>query len=92
MGHDKKYKHEFHFTELTKNKLNSYKEFFIEALGFSDFIAFKGVVVNQRGIKNRTIDEIVAELHYQLIHKSMELVELPNKGGLIISCFLIYYF
>lgn len=69
---DKKINYEFHFTELTKHKLEVFKDFFNEALSFSNVIGFKAVAVTRSGIKQRTIDEIIIELHYQLIHKAME--------------------
>ncbi len=62
---------EFHFTKLSKHKLQVYKDFFTEALGFSDTISFKAVAIKQEGIK-RSVEDIVCNLHYQLIHKGIE--------------------
>jgi hypothetical protein len=65
-------KYEFHFKELDRNKLDKYKDFVVEALGFSDTVSFKAVALNQRGIKGETINQILCKLYYQIIHLGME--------------------
>lgn len=64
--------YEFHFTELSRGKLDSYKQFFDLALGYSDSISFKAVAVQREGITDRNIEQIICDLHYQVIHKGME--------------------
>ncbi|CAI8740346.1 DUF3800 domain-containing protein [Brevibacillus sp. IT-7CA2] len=64
-------KDEFHFTEMKKHQLDLYKEFFDEVIKNSDALGFKAVVVDKTKIK-RPIDEIIMDLHYQVVHQGIE--------------------
>ncbi|NKQ20712.1 DUF3800 domain-containing protein [Brevibacillus laterosporus] len=64
-------KDEFHFTEMKKHQLDLYKEFFAEVIKNSDAIGFKAVVVDKTKIR-RPIDEIIMDLHYQVVHQGIE--------------------
>lgn len=68
---DNKINFEFHFAELSKTKLQNYKDFFHEAIGFLDTIGFKAIVIRLPGLK-RSIEEVVTELTYQFIYQSIE--------------------
>jgi len=59
--------YEFHFTKLSKQKLEEYKEFFTVALSHFDTFGFKAVALEKAGIR-KSSSEIIRELHYQLVH------------------------
>ncbi|MGP1385827.1 MAG: DUF3800 domain-containing protein [Thainema sp.] len=59
--------YEFHFSKLSKNRLEEYKEFFTVALSHFDTFSFKAVALEQAGTR-KSINEIIRELHYHLVH------------------------
>ncbi|MBZ4223363.1 MULTISPECIES: DUF3800 domain-containing protein [Bacillus cereus group] len=63
---------EFHFTKMNRNHLEIYKEFFTELIHLSDMISFKAVAVRKSKVKNKSIDELVYDLYYQLVHLGVE--------------------
>jgi hypothetical protein len=69
---DKHINYEFHFTEMSRTKLDNYKAFFAEALSHFDTISFKAVAVAKDDLKGRPVDEVICELHYQLTHTGTE--------------------
>lgn len=64
--------YEFHFTNMSKHRLEAYKEFFREAMKFSHSFGFKAIVFDQSSGKKRTSSEIIRELYYQLIYQGIE--------------------
>lgn len=69
---NKKVTQEFHFTELTKHRLPLYQQFIKEALGFLDSVSLQAVVLSTKDLKNRSIEDIVCELHYWLVVKGID--------------------
>jgi len=59
--------YEFHFTKLSRQRLEEYKEFFTTALSHFDTFSFKAVALEQAGVC-KSPNEIIRELHYHLIH------------------------
>lgn len=68
---DKGIESEFHFKSLSKKDLENAKAFFSEVLGYSHFLSFKAITVNQRGM-SRPLDEIIVELYRQLLIQGFE--------------------
>jgi hypothetical protein len=58
--------YEFHFTKLSRQKLEEYKEFFTVALSYFDTLSFKAVALERAGIR-KSINETIRELHYHLV-------------------------
>lgn len=58
---------EFHFTKLSRQRLELYKEFFAFSLSHFDTFGLKAVVLEQAGI-SKSVNEIVREMHYQLVY------------------------
>ena len=61
--------YEFHFTELTKNKIDDYKEFFSLFLAKHPDVSFKLIVINNTGIKDKST--AITDLTYHLIYKGV---------------------
>ncbi|MGP1993208.1 DUF3800 domain-containing protein [Zobellia laminariae] len=64
-----KIKYEFHFSELSKNKLEKYKEFFLTFLKLNPTVGFKVIVLNKKGITN--INSAITDLTFHIIHKGI---------------------
>lgn len=64
-----KINYEFHFAEVTKNKLQSYKDFFLKFLGLNPSIGFKAIMNKNTGFKDTFIP--LTELTFLLIHKGV---------------------
>lgn len=63
---DRGINHEFHFNDLSKGKLQVYKDFFTEAMGMSDTFSFKAVAVDRTGM-NRSTEDTFHLLYLRLI-------------------------
>ncbi|MFK9120709.1 DUF3800 domain-containing protein [Peribacillus frigoritolerans] len=63
---------EFHFTEMKKMQLDIYKEFFNEILSQSDVFSYKVVAANKSKIRDKSLDDIIFSLYYQIIHLGIE--------------------
>ncbi|QSX24156.1 DUF3800 domain-containing protein [Priestia megaterium] len=63
---------EFHFTEMKKNQLDLYKQFFDKVMQFSDMVSFKAVAVKKSEIQYKTLEQSVYSLYYQLAHLGIE--------------------
>lgn len=61
---------EFHFTEMSRNELPLYKEFVNEILSVSEMMSFVLVVAERT--QGRKIDDLVFDLHYQLVHQGIQ--------------------
>ncbi|MGE7121758.1 DUF3800 domain-containing protein [Peribacillus sp. NPDC046944] len=73
---------EFHFTEMKKMQLDIYKEFFNEVLSQSDVFSFKVVAANKSKIREKSLDEIIFSLYYQIIHLGIEHETSTGRMGL----------
>lgn len=62
--------YEFHFAELTKHKLEKYKEFFLLFLKNNPTIGFKAIILNRKGIRN--INSAITDLTFHVIHKGIK--------------------
>jgi hypothetical protein len=65
--HKREITYEFHFAKMSRQRLEEYKEFFTIALSHFDVFSFKAVAFEQAGTR-KSINEIIRELHYQLVH------------------------
>lgn len=61
--------YEFHFSEVSRNKLETYKEFFLKYLRLNPTIGFKAIVLNKKGISD--INSAISDLTFHLIHKGI---------------------
>jgi len=64
--------YEFHFTKMSKHKLDAYKRFFQEAMKFSHSFGFKAIVLDQSSGNKRDSSETIRELYYQLVYQGIE--------------------
>lgn len=80
--------YEFHFTKLSRHRLEEYKEFFTTALSHFDTFSFKAVALEQAGIC-KSSNEIIRELHYHLIHRGIKH-EVETKRLTLPRCVNIY--
>ncbi|KUO96952.1 DUF3800 domain-containing protein [Ferroacidibacillus organovorans] len=61
---------EFHFTQMSRHQLPLYKDFVEEVIKISDMMSFV-LVVAERSQGNK-IDDLVMELHYQLVLQGID--------------------
>lgn len=61
--------YEFHFSEVSRNKLEIYKEFFLMFLRLNPMVGFKAIVLNKKGIGD--INSAISDLTFHLIHKGI---------------------
>jgi hypothetical protein len=61
---------EFHFNQLTKNRLPLYKEFFVKFLTMFPETGFKLIVLNNKGFRDK--EKAITDLTYHLIIKGIE--------------------
>jgi hypothetical protein len=61
---------EFHFRELTKNRLELYKEFFVKYITKFPETGFKLIVLNNKGLSDK--GQAITDLTYHLISKGIE--------------------
>lgn len=77
---------EFHFNKVKNNgtNLEVYKDFFNQVIGQGGMISFKAVAVKKSKL-NKSIDEIVTNLYYQLVRlgieheKNTQRISLPKQ-------------
>jgi hypothetical protein len=62
--------YEFHFSQLTKHKLEKYKEFFLIFLKNNPTVGFKVIMLNRNGIKNN--NSAITDLTFHIIHKGIK--------------------
>lgn len=80
--------YEFHFTKLSRQRLEEYKEFFTTALSHFDTFSFKAVAFEQAGT-HKNNNEIIRELHYHLVHIGIKH-EVETKRLTLPRCVNIY--
>ncbi|MFC5403911.1 DUF3800 domain-containing protein [Cohnella soli] len=74
-------KDEFHFTEMKKHELDLYKQFFNKVIELGSMISFKAIVFKMENSK-RKIDDLLSDLHYQLVHIGIEHEAKTGRVGL----------
>lgn len=75
----KNFKSEFHFTKMSKNELNIYKEFFDKFYSMFPTISFKGITLKNIGVKSGTA---IADLTYFLISKGIDYEVSTSRAPL----------
>lgn len=71
---------ELHFAELSKHKIELYKEFFIKFLSMFPESGFKLIVVNSAGLNDKT--KAIVDLTYHLIVKGVEHENVSGRAPL----------
>lgn len=61
--------YEFHFAEVTKHKLENYKDFFLNFLKNNPTVGFKAIILNKKGISNT--NSAITDLTFHIIHKGI---------------------
>jgi hypothetical protein len=61
--------YEFHFAEVTKHKLEAYKEFFLKFLKLNPTVGFKAIILNKKGLKD--VNSAITDLTFHLIYKGI---------------------
>ncbi|MEI4802828.1 IS4 family transposase [Bacillus sp. FJAT-51639] len=84
-----RFPNEFHFTEMKKNQLELYKQFFDKVMQFSDMMSFKAVTVRKSQIQYKTLEQSVYSLYYQLAHLGIE--HEVQSGRLSLPRSICYY-
>ncbi|MEW9672402.1 DUF3800 domain-containing protein [Ammoniphilus sp. 3BR4] len=64
-------KQEFHFTDMKRNQLDLYVDFFNQLLSLGDMVGFKAIAFKIANNQRKT-DELISDLHYQLVHQGIE--------------------
>ncbi|AWM18369.1 DUF3800 domain-containing protein [Bacillus inaquosorum] len=80
---------EFHFTEMKRNQLELYKQFFDKVMQFSDMVSFKAVAVRKSQLQYKTLEQSVYSLYYQLAHLGIE--HEVHSGRLSLPRGICYY-
>ncbi|QXU43623.1 DUF3800 domain-containing protein [Pedobacter sp. D749] len=65
----KKIEYEFHFSKLSKHKLEDYKDFFRLFISKFPDIGFKVIVLKSKGLANK--NEAIVDLTFHLLHKGI---------------------
>ncbi len=60
---------EFHFSEVTKHRLEKYKMFFLKYLKLNPTIGFKAIIIDKKGLKD--ISSAITDLTFHLINKGI---------------------
>lgn len=64
--------YEFHFSALTKGKAEATLAFVKRALGESDCLGFKAVIIKRQDVGAISTNEAIYKLHYQLVVQGVE--------------------
>lgn len=72
--------YEFHFAELTKHRVEDYKEFFTKFLSKHPDIGFKLIVVNNEGLKNK--NAAITDLTFHLLTKGVDHENSTDRAPL----------
>ncbi|KYG33184.1 DUF3800 domain-containing protein [Bacillus gaemokensis] len=80
---------EFHFTEMKKQQLDTYKCFFDKVMEFSDMVSFKAVAVKKSQVTYKSLEESIYSLYYQLAHLGIE--HEVQTGRLSLPRSICYY-
>jgi hypothetical protein len=65
----KKIDYEFHFSEVKKHRLETYKEFFLKFLKLNPTVGFKIIIVDKKGL--RDTNRAIIDLTYHIINKGI---------------------
>lgn len=77
---NKKIEYEFHFAEVTDNRLSNYKEFFLNFLKLNPTIGFKAIIINKKGIKD--IGIAITDLTFHVINKGIDHENITGRAPL----------
>ncbi|SHJ06407.1 DUF3800 domain-containing protein [Pseudozobellia thermophila] len=72
--------YEFHFSNLSKNRLEKYKEFFLNFLKLNPTVGFKVIILNRKGITN--INSAITDLTFHLLHKGVNHEHTTGRAPL----------
>jgi hypothetical protein len=72
--------YEFHFAELTKHKVEKYKQFFLKFLALNSTIGFKAIIIDNIGFAN--LSSAITDLTFHLIHKGILHENNTNRAPL----------
>ncbi len=72
--------YEFHFSEISRNKVENYKEFFAKFLGLHPEISFKIIMINNRGLSNK--NAAIVDLTYHLLIKGVNHENFTGRAAL----------
>ena len=64
-----KINYEFHFSEVSKHKLEKFKEFFLLFLKLNPTAGFKTIILNKKGLKN--INGAITDMTFHIINKGI---------------------
>ena len=62
--------YEFHFTEVSRRDVDTYKEFFTKFIHLNPTAGFKIIVINNKGFSD--ISQTITDLSFHLIHKGID--------------------
>lgn len=80
---------EFHFTEMKRQQLEIYMEFFNTVLSQADVFSFKVVAANKSKIRGKSLDDTIFSLYYQLGHIGIE--HEVKTGRVVLPRDIFYY-
>lgn len=72
--------YEFHFAELTRHRVQAYKDFFLKFLSLNPAIGFKVIVVNNLGFKGT--NDAITDLTFHLINNGIEHEHATGRAPL----------
>jgi hypothetical protein len=61
--------YEFHFSEVSKYRLDTYKEFFLKYLTLNPTMGFKAIILNRKGLGD--LSSAITDLTFHLINKGI---------------------
>lgn len=72
--------YEFHFTEMSKAKLQAYKDFFLKFISLNPAAGFKVIVINKSGLSDLT--QPIADLTFHVLHRGIIHEHNSGRAGL----------
>lgn len=73
---EEKIDYEFHFAQVKKHRLQSYKDFFLKFLNLNPTIGFKVIIVNNKGFQD--VGRPITDLTFHLVNKG---ITHENESG-----------
>lgn len=68
--------YEFHFSEVTRSRLEGYKNFFLKFITLNPTVGFKVIVIDKTGHKN--VNNVITDLTFHLLNKG---INHENNSG-----------
>ena len=72
--------YEFHFKDITDNKMENYKQFFLTFLQLNPTIGFKVIIINKKGIPD--VGSAITDLTFHLINKGIYHENVTGRAPL----------